>query len=339
MALADRTTTRDLADQLLGEARNYAFFPLVEHLHALHDDNLEDTDIRAPAHQRVRLANHAGLGFPAADVACAEHLTDEADGRYRVEATFFGLHGPDSPLPGDYLDVIAQEAGQGEGIRAPFLDFFNHRLLSLLHVAWRKYRYYIRFRPQASDPMSAYLFALVGLHDADLRGATPLPWSRLLTYAGLIAGRSRAPSVVAGIIAHCFDLSAVAIREFESRVVAIPAAQRMALGVRNGALGDSFMVGSRVRTLSTKFTIVIGELDQQRFRDFLPSGADFPRLRSLMEFLLRDPMAYDLQLGLKREHVPPFSLHRAVGAHLGWTSFLGDDAHRTEAPVRIRVRA
>ncbi|MCA7993976.1 type VI secretion system baseplate subunit TssG [Burkholderia cepacia] len=339
MAIADRQATPDLAvaDAVLASAKAYDFFRLLEQLHALHDDDLEASDPLGDAHWRIRLSSSAGLAFPASDISFAARMPDSSASDYQVQVNFFGLHGTDSPLPGYYLDRLAYEYGQGIGIRPAFLDFFHHRLLTLLHRAWRKYRYHIRFRSEASDGFSRYVFALVGLGDGDLRGVTPLPWSRLLSFAGSIINRSRSASMVAGIVADCFGLKSVQVREFEIRYVDIPSGQRLSLGKRNGEVGDSFVIGKRVRICHNKFTVVISDLDQERFRHFLPSGEDFARLRKLMEFLLRDPMAFDLELRLRPAEVESFNLSRERGSHLGWTTFVnGDDATRT--PVRIKVR-
>lgn len=335
MAPVDRQTTRDLADTLLADARNYSFYRLLEQLHALHDDDLESDPTRPP--RRLRLQTSAALGFPASDVAAAERLDQEDDCRYRVQTTFFGLHGTDSPLPGYYLDTVAFEEAQGSGIRPAFLDFFNHRLLTLLHHSWRKYRYYLRFKQEARDGFSRYVFALIGLNDSELRGSTPLPWSRLLSFAGLVASRSRSPAVVAGIVGHCFDLHGVQIREFEPRHVQVNPGQRPALGQNNGVLGDSFTVGDRIKTRNSKFTLVLPGLTQARFRQFLPSGQYFEPLRRLIDFLLRDVMAYDIDLGLRQDDIPPFNLGRESGTHLGWTSFIGNQPQSTL--VRIRGRS
>lgn len=339
MAIADRQTAPDIAivGEVLADAKNYDFFRLLERLHAFHDDDLESTDLLGQSQQRIRLSTSAGLAFPASDISFAARMPETSASDYQVQATFFGLHGPDSPLPGYYLDRLAYEAGQGIGIRPAFLDFFHHRLLTLLHRSWRKYRYHIRFRSEATDGFSRYVFALIGLGNSDLRGVTPLPWSRLLSFTGPIINRSRSASMVAGIVADCFNLKSVQIREFEIRYVDIPQAQQLFLGKRNGVAGRNFVIGKRVRTCHNKFTIVISDLDQQRFRRFLPSGEDFSRLRKLMEFLLRDPMAYDLELRLRRAEVEPFNLGRTSGSHLGWTTFVnGDDS--TRSPVRIKVR-
>ncbi|MNN74190.1 hypothetical protein D3C81_1903610 [compost metagenome] len=99
------------------------------------------------------------------------------------------------------------------------------------------------------------------------------------------------------------------------------------------------MVGSRTRTRSSKFTLVISELDQTQLRDLLPSGVNFGRLRALIDFLLRDGLAYDLELRLKQDALSPFCLHRSQGAYLGWTSFV-DDRHSEISPVvRFRGRS
>lgn len=340
MAFADRQTTLDLVDTLLAEAHQHNFFSLLERLHGLHGDNLEAHRPQAQTRQRLRLRSDARLTFPAADVLKAERTSAVGNAtQYNVCTTFFGLHGTDSPLPGYYLDRMAYEQAQGHGIRPAFLDFFNHYLLSLLHRIWRKYRYYIRFQAQGRDHFSRYVFALVGLNDEQLRGNTALPWGRLLSFAGVIASRSRAPGTVAGIIAHCFDLAQVRIREFQPRSLTLDPRQRVSLGTRNGCLASNFIVGSRVRTRSSKFAIVIAELDQGRLRDFLPSGKSFDQLRALIDFLLRDGLAYDLELILKQDEVPPFSLDRAKGAHLGWTSFIDTTRAQRDAAVCIKVRS
>lgn len=343
MAPADRQTTADLADKLLAEAHQHNFFQLLERLHRLHGDDLEREGSAQAAQPRLRLGSDPRLTFPIADVLEATRIPvlagNETRTRYRVCTTFFGLHGTDSPLPSHYLDELAYEHAQGSGVRPAFFDFFNHCLLSLLHRSWRKYRYYIRFQTEASDQLSRYIFALIGLGNEQLRGNTQLPWGRLLSFAGVIANRSRAPGTVAGIIAHCFDLQNVSIREFETRWVATDARQTLSLGRSNGYLGSTFVVGGRTRTRSSKFTLLIGELDQAQLRAFLPSGIHFAQLRALIDFLLRDGLAYDLELRLKQHQLTPFNLSRTQGAHLGWTSFI-DDRQGTCSPViRIRVRS
>ncbi|MHA6198505.1 type VI secretion system baseplate subunit TssG [Pseudomonas wadenswilerensis] len=338
MANAQRHAAPDLSERLLDEARDHDFFCLLERLHGLHGDDLESAQAYAAEHQLIRLGNRADLGFPASDVSLARRLEGDLPHQYLVQATFLGIHGADSPLPSYYLERLAYEAGQKEGIRPAFFDFFNHRLLTLLHQAWRKYRHYIRFRPGASDRLSQRLFALVGLKDDAIRGATPIAWSRLLSFAGAVVHRSRSPDMVTGLVAHCFDLSDVTIRDFELRCTDIDVQDRTQLARSNGALGESFRIGDSVRTRHCKFTLVIAGLSQARFRQFLPDGEDFERLRMLIAYLLRDQTPCDLELVLCESEVPAFNLGDDSGCQLGWTSFLAQPQRRTPPPVRLRVR-
>lgn len=324
---------------LFDQAHRIAFFRLVEHIHRLHGDDLERGVDVHPTAERIRFQTDPGLGFPAADVRGLAHLPGHPDGKYHLRANFLGVHGVDSPLPGHYLERVAQDAAHGDGLRAAFLDFFHHRLLTLLHRGWRKYRYHERFQPGARDRFSRCVFSLIGLSDERLRGDTPLPWSRLLTYAGVIASRNRSPGAVAGIIAHCFDLSDVAISEFQRRHVDVPDDQRNALGTGNVRLGDDFTLGGRVTACNNRFRIEIRGLSERRFRDFLPDGEAYQPLSKLVEFLLRDQLAYDLELHIVRDEIPPFRLHRDSGSQLGWTTFAGTVPAASEATVRITMRS
>lgn len=363
MGNQERQTTHhimaDKAGLILKDSHNYSFYRLVEHLYRLHDEDIEDMGLSSSVFQRVIMEGDARLGFPASDVISAKQLRawdtcfdgistqdtetlEELDEQtqYKIKTTFLSLQGPDSPLPGYYLDQLAYDYSHEIGIRAAFFDFFNNRLLTLLNVAWRKYRYYKRFQHSATDGFSKYIFALIGLGDKNLRIQTPIPWSRLLSFVGIIVSRSRSPSVVSGIVAHCFDLEKVSVREFEQRYVDIPAQQRNGLGRKNASLGKDFVLGARVSTRASKFTIVISELTQKRFRDFLPNGESFKPLCKLIEFLLRDTLAYDLELGLKQEEIPPFQLAKNSGIYIGWTTFLPQDAPlRRESVVRIKARS
>lgn len=332
----DKETRRERADIVLRSAHQYTYFQLLELMHQLHGDDLEQRPLSREARRRLRLEVSPSLSFPVADVLRADRLEDD---RYRIQASFLGLHGTDSPLPTYYLDDIAYEYAHGIGLRPAYFNFFNHRLHTLLHQGWRKYRYYRRFQPGAKDGFSRYIFALIGLDDSALRGATPLPWSRLLSYVGMIASRSRSPSMVAGMIAHCFDLQQVAIREYEKRTVPIPLPQRNGLGARNCQLDNNFLVGDSTESRNSKFTIVIAGLNQPQFREFLPSGGNFRKLSHLVDFLLRDVGAYDLELRMRAEEAPPFSLGAEHGTHLGWTSFIAAPNDPTPPPVRITVRA
>ncbi len=335
MDVTARPAAADVArlQPILSNARRYSFFQLVDLIHRHHGDDLERGQDQQ-SQERIRYSATAGLGFPGSDVLSA--LSPEHEhAPYQMEISFLGLHGSQSPLPGYYLEDLAWESGQNLGIRRHFLDFFNHRLVTLFHRSWRKYRYYVRFQPGATDGFSEHLFALTGLGDSRLRGATPINWSKMLAYAGLMAGRSRSPEVVSGIVAHCFDLEKVEIEQWVLRKVAIPQDQQTRLGQANAELGESTLMGAAIRDRSGKFVLRLSGLSKQRFADFLPNGCDHHRLVKLVEFTTREQLAYDLELVMQRQDIQPMILGQEV--RLGWNSFVDPDVDKEPAGVRIQI--
>ncbi|MBF9003342.1 type VI secretion system baseplate subunit TssG [Vibrio nitrifigilis] len=311
------------------KVHSYNFYQLVELLQRLNDLNPESEEWEREC--RLVFSANTSLGFSPSDVAS---LTERDDDRLVMLTNFFGLSGAQSPLPGFITEQLACE--EPGGYRQPFFDFFNNRLINLVYRVWRKYRYYVRFQPDAEDDFSAQLFALVGLGDSRLRGEAPINWCKMLAYAGTLAGRSRSPQVVAGIIAHCFDLPKVEIQQWVRRKVNIEREQQMALGMQNAQLGVDSIIGETVMDCNGKFTIQISELTRERFADFLPSGKEYQPLCKLVEVILREQMAYDLELSMAEDEAPAMQLNSKRGVALGWTTFLGEEAQDQHVLIQVR---
>ena len=161
-------------------------------------------------------------------------------------------------------------------------------------------------------------------------------WSKMLAYSGLMAGRSRSPEVVSGIVAHCFDLDDVSIEQWVLRKVAIADDQQTRLGQANACLGSDTLVGSAIRDRSGKFVLRLRNLSRQRFADFLPNGQDHQRLVKLVEFATREQLAYDLELQMRPKDIRPMELGEDV--RLGWNSFVTPEKARRRPAVRIQIR-
>ncbi|NRD73740.1 type VI secretion system baseplate subunit TssG [Shewanella sp. VB17] len=334
MGYSDWPTTLDLATEkdalVFPEAvSSYNFFQLVELMHKLSGNNPEEHDWESLG--QLLFSANPSLGFAASDVTAIERLSVD---RVKIETTFLGLNGAQSPLPSYMLEELLHDE---TNIKRDFLDFFNNRLIALFYRAWRKYRYYIRFQDDAIDKFSSQVFALVGLGNEDIRGDTPINWCKMLPYAGMLAGRSRSPQAVAGIIAHCFDLEDVSIRQWEFRHVEIPQSQQCVLGKSNVKLGEDTLLGSKVGDISGKFVLCIKGLSLMRFQDFLPSGKEFMPLCKVMEVILREQMAFDFELTLKTDDIPLLRLGEEQGGQLGWSSFLGQAAIEQQQ-VLIQIR-
>jgi type VI secretion system protein ImpH len=308
---------------------NYNFYQLVELLLKLFELNPEDDDWERQC--QLVFSGNPSLGFSTSDISCIDKRDDE---RLVMLTNFFGISGAQSPLPGFVVEQLLNE--EPGGFRQPFFDFFNNRLINLVYRIWRKYRYFVRFQPDAQDDFSAQLLSLVGLGSPDLRSDTPINWCKMLAYSGTLAGRSRSPQVVSGIIAHCFDLDEVEIQQWTRRKVLIDSTQQTILGKANAQLGMTSMVGESIIDCNGKFTICIRQLSRKKYFDFLPSGQEFKPLCKLVEFILREQIAYDLELTMIDTEAPNIVLGEQAGVILGWTSFLSNNSQDKRVLIQVR---
>ncbi|BFM48467.1 type VI secretion system baseplate subunit TssG [Marinomonas sp. THO17] len=307
--------------------KKYNFYQLVEVLLKELEVDPEGKDWESDC--RLIFSANPSLGFSASDVS---KLTPLANGKTELQTNFFGITGAQSPLPSYILEQLLSDEAE---IKRQFLDFFNNRLISLVYRSWRKYRYYIRFQEEAKDVFSNQLFSLVGLADENMRGETPINWCKMLAYAGTLAGKSRSPQVVSGIVAHCFDLEEVTIKQWVKRKVEINTDQKFQLGRSNCSVGNDIVLGEFVNDVKGKFILQIKGLSRERFLDFLPSGKEFYSLCKLIEFILREQMAYDLELVLNQDQAPNVSLG-SEDFSLGWTSFLGSSNENRKVLIQVR---
>ncbi|NDJ57419.1 type VI secretion system baseplate subunit TssG [Enterobacteriaceae bacterium 4M9] len=328
-------------EKLSAEAGRYNFYQLVELLSREAGESpavKENTGIG-----NIQFLASASIAFASRDVVS---LKPGADGRWELMTSFLGLHGSQSPLPGYYLDSLAWEQAQNNNGLTDFLNVFNHRLLTLLHRVWRKYRYYICYDNEGQDAFSQRMFALVGLGCTQVRQQLQISHSKMLAYAGLLASPGRSPDVICGLISHCFELDDVQLHGWQPRYVTIHPGQQNRLGAfhrysgrraqRKSVLGENFTLGARVPDRSGKFRLSINGLTRQRFLDFLPNGQSYLPLVLFTSFILRDQFAWDLKLGIASEQVGGMTLGVEQNAMLGWTCFLGKPAMQPEVVICVR---
>lgn len=68
---------------------------------------------------------------------------------------------------------------------------FTHRWTQFLYHIRRKYRWYTRFRPDGTDTITQRMYALIGLGNPRVRERLNICHTKLLAYAGTLAGAGR----------------------------------------------------------------------------------------------------------------------------------------------------
>ncbi len=274
-----------------------------------------------PRGEKLRFKASRTLGFPASEIDSI--VPGSEPGSYEIRVNFLGLYGPSSPLPPFVTEGIVRDDSGANRLEA-FLDFFNHRLISLLRRIWLSARYYLRYRRGGSDPISRRILALYGLPpETDKEVADGPKRDILLSHIGLLAQYSRSAETLAGLLSHYFEVPA-RVEEFVQREVTIPDDQRGRVGRQSLAFGRSFVLGSTVSDRLGKFRVHLGPLSFQDFMEFLPDGAYHGRLLQLVALTQRDPLAWDFALHLDKGQATPWRLGEKRLGYSLWFGGVGD---------------
>jgi type VI secretion system protein ImpH len=312
-----------LTERALRDSRKFSFYQLVRLLLRAQPEALPPGGAGPARRENLRFRPAASLAFAASDVESVEVVKSGADSppRFRIVVNFMGLYGPASPLPTHFTEDILWSGGDGDGAR-DFIDLFNHRLISLLYRAWQKYRYPVQFDPGGGDAMTPRALCVIGMGTRGMEEGAGVPLVPLLAAAGLLAARQRSAVGLEGLLRVHLGEVGVRIEACVERWVALPESQLMCLGRSGSRLGEDTVVGSRARDRGSSFRIVLGPLTAAQFRGLLPRNETFGHLVRLVRLYLRDPLDFDMTLGLRATEVPALVLSASADLPLGQMSWL-----------------
>ncbi|OYU89442.1 MAG: type VI secretion protein, partial [Burkholderiales bacterium PBB5] len=129
----DRLAT--LMAALASEPWRFDFFQALRQIDARQPQRPRLGTARRPADEAVRLGQTPAMSFAPATLHGLRQ--PEGGGVPRIDVRFFGLFGPNGPLP-LHLTEYARERQlhHGDETLARFADLFHHRLLLLFYRAW-----------------------------------------------------------------------------------------------------------------------------------------------------------------------------------------------------------
>jgi type VI secretion system protein ImpH len=310
-----------VADALFAEGHRYSFLQAVRLLEDLYPDRTPPGEGTDPRRELVRFRSKVRLDFPASDV---EEIRSGDGEPAEMTVNVLGLAGVLGPLPPAVTELILERSFRKDTAFRDFLDLFNHRLVSLLYRARKKYR--PALDPKAPDRgrVATVLYSLIGLGTPRLLGRLGIPDRVLLPYAGFLVDRARSNVGLVRILEDCFGAPAEIV-PFQGRWHALDDQDVTLLGRRNQALGGvdaGAVLGRRVWDQAARFELRLGPMTLQRFRSFLPDGDAFGPLLAMTRFYVREELGFTLRLTLAAAEVPGLRLGRDGGARLGWTSWL-----------------
>jgi type VI secretion system protein ImpH len=329
-----RTPDHPLIDKLERDGHRFSLYQAIYLLERAAPGAVRLGGTGPAADEVIRLRPDVSLGFPPGAIHRIDRLdrADEevADGlrriadhqRWRIEATFFGLYGSDSPLPSHWAEDILHEQTFDTTVR-DFLDIFHHRVYSLLYRTWAKYRFTVQYTGNLADPLTDRLLCLIGLGSPEVREATGLPVTRLLRWAGLLVQQPRSAAGLEVFLSDWFGGVPVRLTPAVGRWVPLASGDRCRLGRSACTLGGDAILGERLYDVGGRYALAIGPVDPVRFRSFLPDGEDHDTLRKLIRLYHNDPLEADLTIRLHGADIPPLVLDPEGPRGLGWNTWLG----------------
>ena len=297
-------------------------FTLLRRIEAAHPQLARLGPARRPADEAVRVSQPAELDFAPAAVSGFDAAAYPLQVRQRV----FGLLGPNGPLPLHLTELVRERA---RTFRDPtlqaFVDLLTHRFTLLFYRAWAQAQPVVELDRGGKSRMYDWLGALVGIGLPGLRERDALGDAAKLHFAGRLGRQQRDAD---GLLAWCRSVFGVpvSIEPWQGHWMPLQRAERSRLR-RRGAqpLGRGVVLGDRVWDVQGKFLVRIGPLSLDKYLGFLPGARELARLRALVRQWVGVELAWDLQVLLLRDQVPPLRLGGAAGGAgaLGRSAWLG----------------
>ncbi len=280
-----------------------------------------------PSLEPIRLGEEAELDFAPAALA---KLEPTGAGVPRLGVRFFGLLGPQGPLPLHLTEYARERQYQrNDPTLARFLDIFHHRLLTLFYRAWAQSQPAVQHDRPLADRYAAWLGAATGL-PAGWQPKDSLPQTARLFNAGLMGSRSRHPEGLAKILSQHFQVAVrieahvpqwLPLETDERTRLGFARNRRERIGVPPAALGRSTTIGSKTWDRQYRFRVVIGPLTRAQYERFLPDGSAWRPLNDWIRQYVGHSLRWEIQPVLERQAVPQATLGHQL--RLGYTSWAG----------------
>ncbi len=327
MAGADGNKDSDveLTAALAEAPYRFGFFEALRQLECMHRTHPRLGCSSRPVDDAVRLGQTPSLQFAPSTLAA---YTAESGGVARLLVYFFGLFGPNGPLPLHLTEFARNRLRNAKDpVLADFADLFHHRLLSLFYRAWADKEPTVQLDRPEHDRFSVYVGSLLGLGMPALRRRDAMPDHAKLHFAGHLGCHTRHAAGLASIVSDFFGVP-VAIIEFVGEWLAIPDDSYCYLDRSDttGQLGISAVAGTRSWQCQHKFRIRLGPLGLNDYERMLPGGDCLQPLAAIVRNYTGFELNWDLQLVLRKEEVPAAQLGQF--GRLGWTGWI-ESRHRT----------
>ena len=325
MASQGRSTSDSLAlyDRMADSIAEYGFFQALRLIHKANPSVPGLGRSSRPQDDPIRLGQTPHTIFAPSTLADFSLSEDQAVPQLSVY--FFGLFGPNGPLPMHLTErALQQFKNDKDASFTKFADLFHHRLLSLFYRAWSESRPTYYSDDDANDSFSRWVNSLLGVGVEACREKDALPDNAKRYFAARFADQHRSAEGLHAVLMQYFDLP-VQLEQFVGQHLAIPRQFQLRLGdqAEQALLGVSATLGVRVWECQNKFRLTLGPLKLTDYLDMLPGGRYLTQLIAIVRNYIGDELDWDVHLILSHQAMKPAKL--GAQCQLGWTSWLYKD--------------
>ena len=333
METSDRPTPTDLVDQFEQTPFAFDFFRAIRLLEARHPTSTRLGTSLDPREDPIRFGQTPSHAFAPSALEAFRRGQGDRPGKMLVR--FFGLFGPNGPLPIHITDYAHERQLQAhDNTFVEFCNVFHHRLLSLFYRVWAVNQKSVDFdrAGQITEQFSRtenwtgprfplYIGSFFGLGMPSVCHRDEISDLAKLFYSGRLMCQTRNAEGLGAIVQDYFGIP-TQIQTFMGQWLELPPPSVCKIGdsPASGSLGVTTIVGSRFWDCQLKFRIRLGPMSFSELQRLLPIGKSFRQLRCWVMNYVAEEFFWDVQFVLKAAEVPEISLGQA--GLLGWTSWL-----------------
>lgn len=320
MAGTSGQTTDPLIPRLERTPFEFDFFQAIRILQSEFSERPRIGTSISPAQDPVRFAQSPTLVFATSTIEKVQASTPA--GVPRIFLNFFGLLGPNGPLPPHLTEYARErEMHHGDKTISAFINLFNHRLASFFFRAWAASQKTVDGDRPDDQSFPIYIGSLFGLGLESLQGRDAVPDPAKLYFAGRLACQTRNAEGLEALLQEYFEI-ATDLQPFTGRWMDLPTDSLCELGgtAETGSLGVNSIVGSRIWDCQLSFRLKMGPMSLRDYERMLPGGEAFQRLQSWIRNYCGEHYFWDVQLILRADEVPDIGLGKS--GRLGWTTWM-----------------
>ena len=302
------------------QIRSLDFISVIRRMECLYPDKPKLAESVRVADEMMRLSQHVSLAFQGPALHSLNR--NQSKHAYRLYCNFFGLLGSNGPMPLHFTEYADQRTRhRSDPTFQEFLDFFNHRMLSLFYRAIAQFDPVINFDRPVSNEYDIFVGALGGYAHKSSQQRDTVSDHAKRYYAAWMGGKSKSPDGIKALVTDYFNIKSD-VTEFVGGWLQLPENAKARLGGSSGTarLGISLYIGSRVWSIGHKFRVTIGPLSWDDYLSFKPGGARARELYQMVRNYVGDEWDWELQMLVRKTRVQPLMLNRKNS--LGFTSWL-----------------